>query len=85
MRGAATSSFSKDEVRARDVDSDSSEQYKDQYNNDDEAEAAATIITGAIEWAAADAAKATKQCNNQNNENDSSDGHAVLLQPFLLI
>jgi hypothetical protein len=49
------------------------EQNQDQQDNDYEAEAAATVVTGPVERAAPEAAKAPEQQDYQNDEQDDSD------------
>jgi hypothetical protein len=65
-------------VGIRPTNLESSEQQQDQQNDDDKAEAAATVISGAIEWAATYAAEAAEQRDNKNNKNDCSNGHAAI-------
>jgi Putative polyhydroxyalkanoic acid system protein (PHA_gran_rgn) len=62
--------------------SESSEQDKDQQDDDDESKPTAAVISRAIEWSAADAAKAPKQRNDQDDKKDCSDGHKNFLQPI---
>jgi hypothetical protein len=44
------------------------EQNQDQQHNDYETEAAATVITGAVKWAASVTAKSAKQYDDQKND-----------------
>ena len=41
------------------------------------AEAAAAVISGAVERTATDAAEAAEQGDNENNKNDCTDGHVA--------
>jgi hypothetical protein len=50
--------------------SNSAHEHQDQKNYDDEAQAAAAVIAGTVEWRAADATKAAEENKNQNNQND---------------
>jgi hypothetical protein len=57
---------------------ESSEQKQDQQDDNDKAEAAAAIISGAVEWPATQAAKTAEQRDNKYNKNDCSNGHAAI-------
>ena len=55
--------------------SNSAHEHQDQQNYDDEAQAAAAVIAGTVEWRAAEAADATEKDQNQNDENDCPNRH----------
>jgi hypothetical protein len=49
-----------------------SKNKKNYQNDNDEAQAAAAVITGPVKWTAAEAAKASKQNDNEDYEKDQA-------------
>src|SRR5471030_292883 len=54
------------------------EQNQDQHDNEYEAESAAAVVTGPIEGAAPEPAKAPEQRDYQNDEQDGSKRHRII-------
>src|ERR1700751_5517599 len=57
--------------------SDPAEQQQDEQDHDDEPKPPAAVVTGAVEWTAANAGKAAEQRNDENDKNDCTDRHEL--------
>jgi hypothetical protein len=66
---------SEQQIRTR---SNPAEQNQDQKHNDNEAQAAAAVIAGTVEWAAAKSAESSKQDDDQDDEQNGSDRHEIV-------
>src|SRR6187431_924283 len=62
---------------ARSLPLNPSHQDKNEQDDDDKAEPAAAVVTGAVERSAADAAEAAQQGDHQDDQNDSADTHRM--------
>jgi hypothetical protein len=58
--------------------SNPAEQNQDQKDDNHEAQSAAAVVAGAVEWTAAKPAETSKQDDDQNDEQNGADRHEIV-------